>query len=158
MPLRLRQKIQKVPRRNRLAVFSAEFIQIKIKSPVASARRIKSRATPRASRLALHILPNRHLHPANPAQNRARVPLPARPDRNRMTRQLLMAILASPINPATSHLDGDNVQRRMPMQTPRLHIQIDAAHLWTFFSRNGDLLSTAEKNRTQMPLRHLSPD
>src|ERR1700730_10372074 len=102
------------------------------------APRIKSRPAPRTPRLALHILPTRHLPPASPAQNRRRIPLPPPPDRNRMTRQRLMAILASPVHPATRHLDRHNIQRRPPMHTPRLRIEIDPTHF-----RNLPLLSHA---------------
>src|SRR5258706_10047551 len=107
---------------------------------MVAAPRIKPRPAPRTPRLAIHILPNRHLHPASPAQNGPRIPLPPRPNRNSMPRQLLMAILASPVHPATPHLDRNNIHCRVPMRTPRLRVDIDPAHLWAPFIKNGILL------------------
>src|ERR1700730_7013506 len=109
---------------------------------MSSAPRIKPRPASRTPRRALHILPNRHLHPASPAQNRPRLPLPPPPNHNRMPRQRLMAILASPVHPATPHLDRNNIHRRPPMQTPRLRIHLNPAHLWPLISENGELLQS----------------
>src|SRR5712664_948559 len=96
------------------------------------APRIKPRPTSRTPRLAPHILPNRHLRPASPAQNRPRIPLSPPPNRNRMPRQRNMTILASIVDPATPHLDRHNIHRRPVVHTPRLRINLDPAHLWSF--------------------------
>src|SRR6267154_1081387 len=112
--------------------FALLFVHRKIKPPMPPAPRIKPRPAPRTPRLTLHILPNRHLQPASPAQNRPRIPFPPPPNRNSMPRQSLMTILASPVNPATSQLDRHNVQHRPVMYTPRLRIEFDATHLWSF--------------------------
>ncbi len=108
------------------------FLALKIKMIMVATSRIKPRPAPRTPRLAIHILPNRHLHPASPAQNRPLLPLPPPPNRNSMPRQRNMAILASPVDTATPHLNRNNIHRRVPMHTPRLRINLDATHLWSF--------------------------
>ena len=81
--------------------------------------------------VASHIPLDAQLGPASAAENGRLIPFGGWPDRRWVARQLVMAFPAGVVGLAAPHLDGDDVQRAVPVAAAGLGIERDAFNFGT---------------------------
>ncbi len=101
---------------------SGRVFRGKIKVVVVSATWVEGGPAEWAQVAAVHVFPDRQFVPAGSAENCPNVPLRTRPHLASMACKEFMAILAGIVDAATSHPDGNDVERRVIMDAAGLPI------------------------------------